>query len=288
MIGKEAARREAAAAARERGDRLGAANILQQPIVVKASAEKRMFKIASVEAGVWVREIEDRCKRVLVNAMAGPYDAALVRQQIYAAITADLEERQGAAQFARYQGRPMKRRDEEKYRRWQQRTSVKSRAARTERLLNDVEDGARARAKDPSLSPAERAKAKRTYQEIAEGRKEGRYPKRLNQTVMKAKAVTTRARTTNMAIIDAAQEDETVTMLQWTTARDAKVCDTCNDYDKWTVKKDDPAVGNFSPPLHYRCRCRWMHVHAEDAKKLKIKATARPDVEPAPGFGGNA
>lgn len=273
MTGGLEARRSEARWERERGRGLEAAKILQQPIVFSASEEKAIYEAAKLEADEWCGEIETRCKAVLKNAQAG-YDAGLVRQQLRAAILKGVTFEPDA--FAR-RGRAMKVRDKAAHQQMQAKS--RSLSAVRERVLREVLATAKKEERDRNLSAAERARAREVARRI-----EG---KAYRATVAETQRLRTLwNRQANAKIVRRAVENEKTVYLQWTTKRDGRVCEICEPYDLWVVKKGADEVGMYSPPLHPRCRCLWMEVSRENATEFGIKPSARPDVEPADGFGG--
>jgi len=290
VSGMTESRRETARISSEIGDSETAKDAMRGGgvISVPLRVERQITEAARIEAQDWCREIESRCQKVLLNWQgSGQYDPAQVGRQLGATVRDYLEETPEGGQFAAR--RRMKVRDKEQYREWQK-TKLPHVKYIKERLIPDVLAGAKARAKDASLTATERRAARRLAQRLEVGTDPG---ERLKRQYQNTRLRTGWNRWYNRGVVERAQAIENVIYLQWTTRRDGRVCEVCAPYDLWVIEKDAPEVGTFSPPLHFRCRCRWLHVTSEQSKKWDIGKTRKadwPDLEgedaPAPGFGG--
>jgi SPP1 gp7 family putative phage head morphogenesis protein len=250
-------------------------------ISVPLRVEQQITEAARIEAQDWCREIESRCQKVLLNWQgSGQYDPAQVGRQLGATVRDYLEEIPEGGQFAAR--RRMKVRDKEQYREWQK-TRLPHVKYIKEKLVPDVLEGAQKRAKDKSLSDEERRAARELAHRLRMKTDTGY---RVKQQYQNTRLRTGWNRWYNRGVVERAQAIENVIYLQWTTRRDVKVCEVCQSYDLLTVSKDDEKVATLSPPLHFRCRCRWLHVTKEWAEKEGIEPSDEwPTEQPAPGFG---
>jgi hypothetical protein len=265
-------------------------------LVVSASAQRELTNAARVEAKKWIHDVEDRCRRVLLNALGSdPYDQELIAIQLGDVVRSYLEAPPRGEQFAAR--RTMKVADKAKREEYERTKMPYLKALRTGRIIDDAIAGEVARSKNKRLSAGERAEAAYRAAKLKAAKAgKGKPPK-----IARKWETTHRTgwnRSYNRGILRAAYTNDSVRYLQWHTARElhlggGPVCEVCEGYELLTLPKDHPRWGTHAPPLHYNCRCMLVEVTDAMAREYGIKATTKKeqpdwegDHEPAEGFGG--
>jgi hypothetical protein len=266
-------------------------------LVVSARAQKQIVDSARVEAKKWLDDIENRCRRVLLNALGSePYDRELIALQLGNIIRSYVEKNPRGEQFAA-RGRRIKIRDQAKYDEWQRTKMPYQKALRTGRIVDDAIAGEKARAANKRLTPEARAQAAANAERL-EASKAGAGKAPAIARKWEAVARTAWNRNRNTALVNYAQENPDVVYLEWFTARElhlggGPVCEVCEQYELLTLPKDHPRWGTHRPPLHYNCRCELVEVTREQSRAFGIRPTRKADQPdwdgeaiPAEGFGG--
>jgi len=242
---------------------------------VSAPVLRRIAERSASRAEEFLVKVEGDCRELLRGVLPRkgiPYPAKDVAKRLAGEIRKYVEEvepttfattnpRTRTVQTKRgpRKRRPMKVRDRAQYERWKKTRTPTVRYVREE-LAEEV---------------GKKVRLKRRWQMIL--------------------AETEYIRSENEALVDWAMQYDEITMLQWTSKRDGRVCSICKAYDLWTVRKRDPVVALYSPPAHPACRCKWLHIPKFAAKEYGLKPTYKRDwpmndkddpIELAPGYGG--
>jgi len=266
-------------------------------LVVSARAQKQIVDSARVEAKKWLDDIENRCKRVLLNALgSAQYDRELIALQLGNVVRSYLEKTPQGERFAA-RGRRMKVRDQAKYDEWQRTKMPYQKALRTGRIIDDAIAGEKARAANKRLTDDARAQAAANAIRLDAAKAgQGKAPKIAKKWETVSRNAWNRNR--NTALVNLAVDNPDVVYLEWFTARElhlggSPVCETCEQYEMLTLPKNHPRWGTHRPPLHYNCRCELVEVTREQSKAFKIRPTRKADQPdwdgdaiPAEGFGG--
>jgi hypothetical protein len=265
-------------------------------LVVSASAQRELVNAAKVEAKRWIHSVEDRCRRVLLNALGSQeYDQELIALQLGDVVRSYLEQPRGEAFAAR---RAMKVRDKERRAEYERTKMPYLKALRTGQIIDDAIAGEKARSKNKRLSTVERAIAAANANRLKAAKDGENKPPRI------ARRWETAGRTEwnqsyNRALKEMAQQNEATVYLQVLTARethigDGQPCEICEGYELLTLPKDHPRWGTHSPLYHYACRCILAEITEAMAAAYGIKPTPKTDQpdwegdhEPAEGFGGS-
>lgn len=268
-------------------------------VVVTAAAQERILKLAGLEAARLIANIEDRCRRVLENAAVSPkdqYPQAIVQRQLVEIIERYID--YPVAEFASARPtyrivqtksgprkrRPMKIRNQAAFDEWQTRKAA-------EKKKKALYQAAKRKRELINATAAEKKRDRARVARLKQAEKGDADPPKLTAREQRALR-TLHQRELNKGIIEESLADPSVRMVQWTTARDSKVCATCAQYELWVVPLGDNALYMFTAPLHPNCRCRWMPVPMATEKAYGIKKTRKadwPDFDefpPAEGFGG--
>ncbi len=263
-------------------------------VVISASAQKRIIDRARVNSGAWVNEIETRCRRVLVNVdHSVEYDAQETRRQLGAVLRAYIEIPEPltfaeATPKKRKRGRRAKVRNKEQYKKFQESRLPYLKYVRNQ-LVPETIARARERVADKNLPPSERSRARKVIERYRLGDTgDAIINENLKAHHLKQKVITDWNEEMNRGVVEQARNTPAITHLQWTTARDNKVCAICQPYDGLVVTLKSSLIGNYSPPLHPNCRCMWIPLTRAIVKEQGLKATKRrkAPADPVPGYGG--
>lgn len=250
----------------------------KQEIVIPVGEQKRIANDARNIATNLIAEIERKCREVIKAEAALPeYDPARVARNLGAVFDGYLD--YGESFAAR---RPMKVRDKERYRQWQETRMPFLKYIKTT-LFKEVVVTLERQAGDKRLTAEQRADAKLRLNALGKSRD------RLSPQQKKTLAKTRWRETYYRNQVDKALANNEITHIRYTLGVAKEHTEICMVRDGWVAKKDDPEIQRNRPPNHYGCRSKLQFLTGAMMEAYGLSEYRPPrieDVPPAMGFGG--